>query len=62
MDVVTIGQAQRARTDSDVVFANVIGDTDGTVSVIQDQESRTFSSRAEGLSFLIERLLDLACD
>ena len=57
--LIDIARGQRERTDSDIVFANVIGNTDGEVSVVDRVEARTFPNRVEGLNHLHERLLGI---
>ena len=60
--LIDIACQQRARTDSDIVFANVIGNIDGEVTIVDRNEARTFSNRVEGLRHLCAQTVLLCTD
>lgn len=53
--LVEIAQRQRARTGSDLVFANVIGKLDRSV-VLVDDAPQAFARRADAVAALIDRV------
>ena len=57
--LIDIAHGQRLRSGSDIVFANVIGNTDGEVSIVARDGARTFSNRTDGLHHLCAQTLQL---
>jgi len=54
-----VAQQQAARTRSTLVFANVIGDTDGTVLVVDADGFTPYSTRMKGLEALRDHVIQL---
>ena len=60
--LIDIANKQRIRSESDLVFANVIGDTEGAVAIIDSKTITRFPNRSEGIDRLIRQLTILVSD
>lgn len=58
-DLETIARAQAIRSKSALVFANIIGKTDGEVMLVDEHGHMPFSNRIDGLQALYERVLSM---
>ena len=56
-DVESLARKQLLRTDSDLVFANVLGNLEENVMLVSQQQTQWFTERHEGLKSLIQSAL-----
>ncbi len=60
IDLEQVARNQQRRTNSEIVFANTIGDLDASVALVTPSETTWFEDRVAGLEELTQRIISLA--